>query len=442
MNKVWIIIRQEFLNRVQKRTFLIATILVPLIFPAIIGGMFYLMMEEEKASGPSSVFVLDESGKIQLKSNEQIQFTALTGTLEEAKQVYKASESEGLLYVPDFKEENPEGFQLYTEKNLGIEKTGELRNLLSEQIRDIKLRSLQIDPAVLESSKKKVELEVIKILEDGEEERSNNGILNAVGMVMGILIYMMVFLYGAQIMHGVIEEKSSKVIEVLVSTVRPFQLMLGKIIGIASVGLLQFLIWIVLIVSLSSMVTDYFGVASVKPAQIQTMAPGASALADAGENGLKNEDAVKLIQDFENLPVVSLTVVFLFYFLGGYLMYGALFAAVGSSVDSVQEAQQFQFPVTVPLFIGYLGLFTFILRDPHSSISFWLSIIPFTSPVAMVGRVAFGVPAWELGLSMLLLVGGFLGMTWVAGRIYRVGILMTGTKVNWRTLYKWATMKL
>jgi len=400
------------------------------------------MMEEEKASGPSSVFVLDESGKIQLKSNEQIQFTALTGTLEEAKQVYKASESEGLLYVPDFKEENPEGFQLYTEKNLGIEKTGELRNLLSEQIRDIKLRSLQIDPAVLESSKKKVELEVIKILEDGEEERSNNGILNAVGMVMGILIYMMVFLYGAQIMHGVIEEKSSKVIEVLVSTVRPFQLMLGKIIGIASVGLLQFLIWIVLIVSLSSMVTDYFGVASVKPAQIQTMAPGASALADAGENGLKNEDAVKLIQDFENLPVVSLTVVFLFYFLGGYLMYGALFAAVGSSVDSVQEAQQFQFPVTVPLFIGYLGLFTFILRDPHSSISFWLSIIPFTSPVAMVGRVAFGVPAWELGLSMLLLVGGFLGMTWVAGRIYRVGILMTGTKVNWRTLYKWATMKL
>ena len=172
------------------------------------------------------------------------------------------------------------------------------------------------------------------------------------------------------------------------------------------------------------------------------MTPGATSLGNESEEVLKNEDAVKLIQDFENLPVVSLTFIFLFYFLGGYLMYGALFAAVGSSVDSVQEAQQFQFPVTVPLFIGYLGLFTFILRDPHSSISFWLSMIPFTSPVAMVGRVAFGVPAWELGLSMALLVGGFLGMTWVAGRIYRVGILMTGTKVNWRTLYKWATMKL
>lgn len=438
MKKVWIIIRQEFLNRVQKRTFLVATILVPLIFPAIMGGMFYLMMEEEKASGPSKVFVLDQSGKIQFKSDERIQFTLLAGTLDQAKQVYTASVHEALLYVPDFSEENPQGFQLYTKKNLGIEKTGDLRNVLSDQVRDLKLRNLQIDPTILESYKKKVDLEVIKILEGGEEERSNNGILNAVGMVMGILIYMMVFLYGAQIMHGVIEEKSSKVIEVLVSSVRPFQLMLGKIVGIASVGLLQFLIWIVLVVSLSSLVTEYFGVSGGLVGQEQ-MALTAAA---ADGNTLKNEDTVKMIRDFQNIPVVSLTIIFLFYFLGGYLMYGALFAAVGSSVDSIQEAQQFQFPVTIPLFVGYLGLFTFILRDPHSSISFWLSMIPFTSPVAMVGRVAFGVPAWELGLSMLLLVAGFLGMTWVAGRIYRVGILMTGTKVTWRTLYKWATMKL
>ena len=215
--------------------------------------------------------------------------------------------------------------------------------------------------------------------------------------------------------------------------------MLGKIVGIASVGLIQFLIWIFLITFVTSSVTAYFGLDMPQDQITQQVAASMGEEMPAQAEGLTK--AREMMQQVWDLPLVYMASVFLFFFIGGYLMYGALFAAIGSAVESVQESQQFQFPVTLPLLIGYLGLFTFILRDPHSSISFWLSVIPLTSPVAMVGRIAFGVPAWELALSMVLLVAGFIGTTWLAGRIFRVGILMTGTKVNWKVLLRWAVMK-
>lgn len=240
-------------------------------------------------------------------------------------------------------------------------------------------------------------------------------------------------------MQGVIEEKSSKIVEIIVSSVKPFQMMLGKIVGIASVGMLQFIIWIALITFVTSSVTAYFGLNSPNKQITEqvTKSIGEEAMEQAG--GM--EKAQKMVQRVWDLPLVTMASVFLFYFIGGYLMYGALFAAVGASVETQQEAQQFQFPVTLPLLIGYLGLFTFILPDPHSSVSFWLSVIPFTSPVAMVGRIAFGVPAWELALSMVLLIAGFFFTTWLAGRIFRIGILMSGTKVTWKVLIRWATAK-
>jgi ABC-2 type transport system permease protein len=243
-------------------------------------------------------------------------------------------------------------------------------------------------------------------------------------------------------MTGVIDEKTSKVVEVIVSSVKPFQLMLGKILGIASVGLLQFTIWIVLMGVVSSVVLGSFG---LKMPQQQAMEQVTSQMQDeetqeemAQQTG---SGAAEFMGNLSQIPFTKIAIVFLFYFLGGYLLYGALFAAVGSAVDSQQEAQQFQFPVTIPLLIGYLGLFMFVVRDPHGPVSFWLSIIPFTSPVAMVGRIAFDVPGWQLALSMILLVGGFLVTTWIAGRIYRIGILMTGTKVSYKVLAKWFMMK-
>lgn len=217
--------------------------------------------------------------------------------------------------------------------------------------------------------------------------------------------------------------------------------MMGKIIGIASVGLLQFTIWILIITFVSSSVLGYFGVKMPQQQMQEQMMNQMDAEQKEELQAVQNTKVDELMGNLGQIPFVKIAFVFIFFFLGGYLLYGALFAAVGSAVDSIQESQQFQFPITLPLLVGYMGLFLVILRDPHGPMSFWLSIIPLTSPVAMVGRIAFGVPTWELVLSMVLLVGGFIFTTWVAGRIYRVGILMSGTKVNYKVLAKWFMIK-
>jgi ABC-2 type transport system permease protein len=243
-------------------------------------------------------------------------------------------------------------------------------------------------------------------------------------------------IYGMQIMLGVIEEKTSKIVEVLVSSVKPFQLMMGKILGIAAVGLLQFSIWVTLITVLSTATLSFFG---LKMPQQQAMEQVTKQMQQNEEvaQEMQNSKVTKLLNSVDQIPFAYIIFNFAFYFLGGYLLYGALFAAVGSAVDSQQEAQQFTFPITLPLIIGYFGLFMFILNDPHSTASFWFSVIPFTSPVAMVGRLAFDVPLWQLLLSQALLIGGFIFTTWIAARIYRVGILMHGSKVNYKVLMKW-----
>jgi ABC-2 type transport system permease protein len=361
--------------------------------------------------------------------------------LDQAKTVFQQSENFGLLYIPDFNLEKPEGFVLYTKENPSIEKSEELERIIENRLHDLKLEAFNISKEVLKNLKSNISLKQFRISKSGEEKSSNSGILYGAGFLLGILIYIFVLVYGIQIMQGVIDEKTSKIVEVIVSSVKPFQLMMGKIIGIASVGLLQFIIWIVLITVLSSGIMDWFG---AKMPQQQMM--------EQVVQQMDNEEAKEAIESqnskisgffsqMNQLPFARIAAVFIFYFLGGYLLYGALFAAVGSAVDSIQESQQFQFPITLPLLIGYMGLFLFILRHPHGPVSFWLSVIPFTSPVAMVGRIAFGVPDWQLALSMTLLIGGFLFTTWVAGRIYRVGILMTGTKVNYKVLAKWFMLK-
>ena len=438
MNKVLLIVQREFLSRVQKRSFLITTVIVPLIIPAVLAGMIYLMVKDSNA-GPERVLVHDESGLMTLSNTSKFIFIPLEGTRESAKEVFAATEDFALLHVPAIDIHDAKGIELFTHKNPGLEKTGALEEIVSDRIRELRLAEWKIDQETLRSIKKKVKLDQKVVSEAGEETDSSTDLLYGLGMAMGIIIYMLVLLYGIQIMMGVIEEKSSKIVEVLVSTVRPFQLMLGKIIGIAAVGLLQFIIWIVLITTVSAAVTSWFG---VDPGSTAMMEQVVKNNPEANIPEVSDGEIGAVLSMVYDLPLVSIAAVFLFYFIGGYLMYGALFAAVGASVESVQESQQFQFPVTLPLLIGYMGLFTVILRDPHAPASFWLSIIPFTSPVAMVGRIAFGVPAWELALSMALLVAGFFFTTWVASRIYRVGILMTGTKVTWRTLYQWAVMKV
>ncbi|HEY3430047.1 MAG TPA: ABC transporter permease, partial [Cyclobacteriaceae bacterium] len=354
---------------------------------------------------------------------------------------YNESSDFALLYIPTFDIYKPEGLTLYTKENPSIEKVGDLERNLAERIRELKLEHYKVDEATLKALRTSVDLKQISLSETGEEKSSSAGMLYGLGFVLGILIYMFVLIYGIQIMQGVIDEKTSKIVEVIVSSVKPFQLMMGKIIGIASVGLLQFVIWIFIITVVSSSVLAYFGL-KMPQEQMQEQITQQINTPEAKEAiEAQNSKAVEFLSTLNQVPFTKIAVVFVFYFLGGYLLYGALFAAVGSAVDSIQESQQFQFPITLPLLIGYMSLFFVILRDPHGPMSFWLSIIPLTSPVAMVGRIAFGVPTWELVLSMALLIGGFILTTWIAGRIYRVGILMTGTKVNYKVLAKWFMTK-
>ena len=442
MNKIWLIIQREFLNRVQKKSFLITTILVPLIFPAIIGGLAYVAIKDAQSAKADIVHVLDESKKFTFEDGKRFQFIPIDQTLEQAKKIYNETNDFALLYIPDLDINKPEGVLLYTKENPSIDKVGDLESLIETRIHDLKLQEYKIDEATIKSLRPQVSLRQFNLTETGEEKSSSAGILYGLGFGLGILIYMFVLIYGIQIMQGVIDEKTSKVVEVIVSSVKPFQLMLGKILGIASVGLLQFSIWIILISVLSSGTLAYFGLKIPQKQAMEQMTQQMDNNPEMKEAMEKQNSKVgELLGNLSEIPFGKIAFVFLFYFLGGYLLYGALFAAVGSAVDSQQEAQQFQFPVTIPLLIGYIGLFMFILRDPHGSASFWLSVIPFTSPVAMVGRIAFGVPVWELALSMVLLVGGFLLTTWIAGRIYRIGILMTGTKVSYKVLAKWFMMK-
>ena len=442
MSKIWLIFQREFLNRVQKKSFLIATILIPMVFPAIIAVMVYVMMKQEEDAGTQRVQVVDVSGKFKFDNSSKYEFVPAGTDIEKAKIEFNKSDDFALLYIPEFDLANPQGMSLFTKENPSMRKIEDLEGVLENRIHDLKLEQFNIDKNTLKSLKTDVSLNNINLSATGEEKESNTGILYGLGFLLGVLIYMFVLIYGMQIMLGVIEEKTSKIVEVLLSSVKPFQLMMGKILGIAAVGLLQFTIWVVLITVLSAATLAMFGMKMPQQQaveQISQMGGNEEAREEAQAQSEKVQSMITT--SFDQIPIASIIFNFAFYFLGGYLLYGALFAAVGSAVDSQQEAQQFTFPITLPLIIAYFGLFMFILNDPHSPASFWFSIIPFTSPIAMMGRLGFGVPLWQLLLSQALLIGGFIFTTWIAARIYRVGILMHGTKINYKVLAKWFMMK-
>lgn len=432
MNKILLIIQREFLNRVQKKSFLIATILLPLIFPAIMAVLVYVAMEQKKNATKETIYYVDESGYFAPDTSKFL-FRRFNGTLADAKKAFQETDSYGLLYVPQLELSHPQGIALYTKVNPSPNEIGGLEDMLENRIKELKMQKFKIEQKVLDSLKTNISIQNVNLSEGGQEKTSDSKILFGVGMTCGILMYMFIFIYGAQIMQGIIEEKTSKVVEVIVSSVRPFQLMMGKIVGLASVGLLQFLIWIILITTVSSLVLALFGLEMPQQQMMNEMSKQNPAM--------QNQGALEVLKIMGQIPFGYMILNFLFYFLGGYLLYGALFAAVGSAVDSPAEAQQFMFPITIPMLISYFGLFTFILEDPHGPISVWLSIIPFTSPIAMMGRIAFGVPGWQLALSMISLIAGFMFTTWVAARIYRVGILMHGTKINYKVMAKWFMMK-
>jgi ABC-2 type transport system permease protein len=430
MDKIWLVIQREYLARVKKKSFLLVTLLTPLIFPAIMGIFVWIAVEEKDNQSLRIIEVIDDNDLFFLESSEQYAFSFSNLQEEEAKELVQNGERYGYLHIPNFDLKDPKGITYYGEENPSMNLISYLENNLKKKIEEQRLFESGIDPKIINEVRTKISIKSITLDDQGTETVSDATVNYAIGFLAGILIYMFIFIYGNQIMQGVIEEKSSRIVEILVSSLKPFQLMMGKILGIAAVGLTQLVIWIVLIGTLTTVVTGFLG---MQMPQQQAME---MANADLGQS-MPNSDIGEILQVLSGINVTEIILCFVFYFLGGYLLYGALFAGIGSAVDAPSDAQQFMLPVTIPLIVAYMGLFVFVLNDPNSTTSFWLSIVPLTSPIAMMGRVSYGVPGLELALSMGLLILGFLGTTWLAGKIYRIGILMHGTKPTYKTLWKW-----
>lgn len=436
MNKVFLIIQREYLSRVKKKSFLILTFLVPSLFIGMMTLVVYLTASKDNEA--KNFKVIDQSGifKNQFNNTSNINFSYLNEDYEQAKKAIRKEKDDFLLFIPsDYVETGK--VEVISEKKPSISVVDDIETQMESILRNKKLIAAGIDTAVLNSSNAKVSINAKQLTDEGEKDASL-GATYIVGFLAAFMIYLALFIYGAQVMRGVIEEKTSRIIEVIVSSVKPFQLMLGKILGIGAVGLTQFLLWIILSTGLSTVASSYI-TNDDKPKTEQGIKK------DANQPDMKEISSGNKVQQFLkaadtiNFPLIIGT--FFFYFLGGYLLYSALFAAVGSAVDNETETQQFMLPITLPLIFTFIIGMNVIVNNPDSTLSFWMSMIPFTSPIAMMIRIPFGVPVWEIALSMALLVVGFVFTTWVASRIYRVGILMYGKKVTYKELAKWFSYK-
>ena len=435
MNKVLLIIQREYLTRVKKKSFLLMTFLVPALIIAMYALIAYLSVNG--ADKATEVSVYDDSGIFtsEFKNTETVSFSAGKTSFAEAKKEAATNEDGFILHIPKDIEQLSK-VELYSKKKVGLSALSTINAQLEEILRNKQLKDAGIDAKTLATIKPDISIDSKELTAEGEKD-SSAGAAYAIGFAAAILIYMSLFIYGAQVMRGVIEEKTSRIVEVVISSVKPFQLMMGKIIGIGLVGLTQFTLWIVLsttLVGTAGKILLKDKVNTVKTELVEGKQN--KAIGEASNNpALTVINAVKTL----NLPYIFAC--FLVYFLGGYLIYSALFAAVGSAVDNETETQQFMLPITLPLLFTYIMSFSFIINNPDSSLSFWLSIIPFTSPIAMMVRLPFGVPDWQLALSMVLLIGGFILTTWIAAKIYRVGILMYGKKASYKELAKWLFYK-
>ncbi|MGV6943918.1 ABC transporter permease [Sphingobacterium kyonggiense] len=433
MNKIILIIQREYLSRVKKKSFLLTTFLVPLFFIGIYVGAFYLTKKSFEDNN-ALVYVLDDTNEVGklLKNNKNISFTHSTEELDQAlKTIKDAEDNTSLLLIPkDFYESKKIEFLSSGKPNINTQ--SEIETQLEAVMLNYQYEKLKIDPDKIRNIDSKVRIAAKEITDSGEAKDSDTRIAMGIAMALSVLIYLSLFLYGAQVMRGIIEEKSNRIVEVIISSVKPFQLMMGKIIGIGLVGITQFLLWIILSFGLIGIATSTL---INKEEFANQVAEQNSVQTSENQSDMSMMASLGTAMDSVNFP--ELLTCFFLFFLGGYMLYSALFAAVGSAVDNETEANQFTMPITAPLLLAYVLSFGVLVNDPHGSIATWLSFIPLTSPIAMLVRVPFGVPVWQIALSFGLLVAGFVFTTWVAARIYRVGILMYGKKASLKELIKW-----
>jgi ABC-2 type transport system permease protein len=443
MNKIGLIIKREYITRVRKRSFIIMSILGPLLFASFMVIPAWMAMSEDQEV--KKIAIVDSSNLFMnvIPNTEYLKFDYLYNTkLNDIKDHFREAGYYGVLYISHIVASEPNSVVFYSDTQPSQATTMYISKAIEEYIRDQKLKAYEIEDLdnILKSVKTRINIRTIKITDSGQEKESHTGIVMVVGYAGGFLIYMFIFIFGAQLMRGVIEEKVNRIVEIVISSVRPFQLMMGKIIGIAMVGLTQFMIWVVstfILVSIASSLL--FPELNMTPTETVITQDIMSAGTVENQPQAPSEEMTELMGAFAALRNIDFGVMlgsFLFYFLFGYLLYAAMFASIGAAVDSETDTQQFMLPVTIPLILSLFVLINAI-NNPDSSIAFWFSLIPFTSPVVMMARIPFGVPYWQVFLSMGLLVATFLAMTWVAAKIYRTGILMYGKKASYREMLKW-----
>lgn len=440
MNKTWLIIKREYLTRVRKKTFILSTILTPLLFAGVITVVILMTVknvQEEKFAVRDSTGMF--KNKLENSRTLKFEYSDAIDTTNFDKQGYS-----GILYAPHTDINKTDGFIVYTKKSLSLIASGNIDDKITKAIESHLLDSLySINLSTLDSVRKKAdEISIRKqvMSEEGEIKEGNSGVAYGVGYGAAFLIYITLFVYGTMVMRGVMEEKVNRIAEVMVSSVKPFQLMLGKIIGIGAVGLTQFFMWIILVTVFTTIINSFIPAEVLQQVQNNQPQLGNSAQASQAIIGL-----AKAKNELASVNWWLLVSCFIFYFLFGYLFYASLFAAVGSAVnEDPQDAQSLVFPVTIPIILGIIIMINAI-TNPTSPMAVWSSIIPFFSPIVMMARLPFGVPGtvawWELGLSILLLIGGFLLTTWISAKIYRTGILLYGKKVTWKEMWKWAFRK-
>src|SRR6056300_337194 len=432
-NPILLIIQREFLSRVKKKTFLLVTVLGPLIFAAImiVPAVLASMPEDEKR-----IIVLDEATLlIPNEGREEYPLEYLDpreNDLESAKAFFANSDYDALLYIPTGESWDPDFIKnnilLFGKDDPSINMVQYLDGVLEKQLNEEKLLRNGVDPEVVAQSITQVNIKSYT-LGDAKNEavQSATPIKMALGYIAGMMIYFFIFFYAVQVMRGVIEEKTSRIVEVIISSVRPYQLMMGKILGIGSVGVVQFLIWVILSGGIYLIASAFF-LPDLLANQAELGATGAANVQDV--QGLAVFDMIRSI----NFPLILGG--FLFYFFGGYFLFSAMFAALGSAIDQEADSQQFMLPVTLPMILALVTA-TNVIQEPNGPLAFWMSMIPFTSPITMMIRLPFGIPIWQVFLSGAILIGTFFAMVGLAGKIYRVGILMYGKKVTWKELIKW-----
>ena len=438
MSKINLIIKREYTTRVMKKSFILLTFLTPVLLVAMISLIVYLgSIKDDKIK---NIVVVDKTGlyKEVLENNESYNFQFTDASVDELKQKEgDNSEFAALLYISKDLSKDSTGAVMYSDKQVNMELKSYISGLLNKHIEEQKLASYNIPnlKAMVEKSRSDIDLKTIKWGEDGKEKEASAELALVIGMITAFVIYMFIVIYGAQVMSGVVQEKTNRIVEVVISSVKPFELMMGKIIGIALVGLTQFMMWVVLTGTILFALNSTLG-SSIDPTTVEKLQQMNQMSMQAGPSVEMSGKIQEITTAINGLDFTLIISMFIVYFLGGYLLYASLFAAIGSAVDNETDTQQFSMPIMLPIiFAIYAGIFS--AENPDGPLAFWCSLIPFTSPIVMMVRLPFDVPIWQLALSIGILILSFIGTTWMAGKIYRTGILMYGKKVSWKEMWKW-----